>query len=77
MPHEGILCNIRRTAGRLLGASADGRPLARDGLEARLDASDGATRAARLTLEEVETRVFLENGVWRATRVTRHVLLYK
>ena len=50
--------------GRLLGAGTDGRPFARDGLEAGLDAGDGAARTARLTLEEVEARVLLQDRVW-------------
>ena len=63
--------------GGLRGASADCRPLARHRLEAGLDAGDGAAGAALLTLQEVETRVLLQDGIRGATRVTRHVLLCK
>lgn len=52
-------------------------PLARHSLETGLDAGDGAAGVARLTLQEIEASVFLQDGFWRAAGVTRHILLCK
>lgn len=59
----------------LVGLGTELRPLAGDGLEPSLDAGHRAAGVARLTLEEVEARVLLEDGVWRAAGVTRHIFL--
>lgn len=60
----------------LVGFGAQLCPLARHGLEAGLDAGDGAARVTRLTLQEVQARVLLQDSVWRTTRVAGHVFLY-
>lgn len=47
---------------------------ARDGLETGLDAGHGTSRAAGFALQEEEARVFLQDGVGRATCVAGDVL---
>lgn len=61
--------------GGLVGFGSELCSFAGDGLEAGLDAGHGAAGMARLALEEVQTRVLLQDGVRGATRVTRHILL--
>lgn len=59
----------------LVGLGAELGPLARDGLETGLDTGHGAAGVAGLTLQEVETCVLLEDGVWRPAGVARYILL--
>jgi len=59
----------------LVGFSSQLRPLARHSLEAGLDAGDGAAGVARFTLQEIEASVFLQDGLWGAAGVTRHIFL--
>lgn len=59
----------------LVGFGAELRSLARDGLEACLNAGHRAARVTRLTLQEVQASVLLQDGLWRAARVTGHVFL--
>lgn len=59
----------------LVGFGAELRPLARHSLEAGLDAGDGAAGVARFTLQEIEASVLLQDGLWGAAGVTRHVFL--
>ena len=59
----------------LVGFGAELRPLARHSLETGLDAGDGASGVARFTLQEIEASVLLQDGLWGAAGVTRHVFL--
>lgn len=59
----------------LVGFGTKLSPLSCDSLEAGLDASHGAAGVTRLALQEVQTCVFLQDGVRRATRVTGHIFL--
>lgn len=59
----------------LVGFGAELRPLARHSLEASLDAGDRAAGVARFTLQEIEASVLLEDGLWGAASVTRHIFL--
>lgn len=59
----------------LVGFGAELRPLARHSLETSLDAGDRAARVARLTLQEIEASVFLQDGLRRAAGMTCHVFL--
>lgn len=59
----------------LIGFGAELRSLARHSLEAGLDAGDGAAGVARFTLQEIQASVLLQDGLWGAASVTRHVFL--
>lgn len=61
----------------LVGFGTQLRSLARHGLESGLDAGDGASGVTRLTLQEIQTCVLLQDCVRRSTCVARHVLLCK
>lgn len=61
--------------GLLVGFGAELRPLARHSLETGLDAGDGAAGVARFTLQEIEASVLLQDGLWGAAGVTRHIFL--
>lgn len=61
----------------LVGFGAELCSLARDCLEACFNASHRAARVTRLTLQEVQPSVFLQDGLWRAACVTGHVFLCK
>lgn len=61
--------------GLLVGFGAELRPLSRHSLETGLDAGDGAAGVARLALQEIEASVLLQDGLWGAAGVTRHVFL--
>lgn len=59
----------------LVGLGAELGSLSGDGLESSLDTGYGAAGVARLTLQEVQTRVLLEDSVGRAAGVACYVLL--
>lgn len=61
----------------LVGFGTELRSLARDGLETCFNAGHRASRMTRLALKEVQPSVLLQDGLWRATRVTGHVFLCK
>lgn len=60
----------------LVGFGTHLRSLARHSLESGLDAGDGAAGVTRLTLQEIQTRVLLQDCFRRSTRVACHILLY-
>ena len=53
----------------------DGGPFSSDCLETGLDGLDRASGVACHTLEEKETSLLVEDGVWRAAGVAGHILL--
>jgi len=61
--------------GSLLLGSQLG-PVGSDSLEAKLDALYRASRATRLTLQEEQSRLLLENGVGRSAGVARKIYIY-
>lgn len=61
----------------LVGFSAELCSLARNGLETSFNAGHRAARVTRLTLQEVQPSVLLQDGLWRAACVTGHVFLCK
>lgn len=69
-------CKVVENRGALVGFGTQLRSLSRYGLETGLDAGDRAARMTRLALQEVKTRVLLQDRVGRATRVACHVLLW-
>ena len=55
---------------------SDGRSFAGNSLETWFDGGHWATRTANFALQEEEARIFLKNGIGRATRVTCYVLFH-
>ena len=53
----------------------NGGPFSSDCLETGLDGLDRASGVACHTLEEKETSLLVEDGVWRATGVAGYILL--